>query len=80
MASSTFDAAHIFVRTRRPILATAYPGPTTDTVFEVAVNGKIYRVVGRDLQRWILKEREERKGPRGILFSRRPTLDDFDAR
>ena len=32
---------------------------------------------GKALQQWILKEREERKGPRGILFARRPTLDDF---
>jgi hypothetical protein len=77
LASSTFDAAHIFVTHAKADPRNGIPRPTTDTVFEVAVNGKIHRVVGKDLQRWILKEREERKGPRGILFSRRPTLDDF---
>jgi len=75
--SSTFDAARIFVMHAKADPRNGIPRPTTDTVFEVAVNGKIHRIVGRDLQRWILKEREERKGPRGILFSRRPTLDDF---
>ena len=35
------------------------------------------RVMGKTLQPWILKERGERKDPRGFLFSRRPTLDDF---
>jgi hypothetical protein len=48
-----------------------------NSVFEVTEGGKVHRVEGKALQQWILKERDERKGPRGILFSRRPTLDDF---
>jgi hypothetical protein len=77
LASSTFDAAHIFVTHAKADPRNGIPRLTIETVFEVAVNGKIHRVAGKDLQRWILKEREERRGPRGILFSRRPTLDDL---
>ena len=53
------------------------PRLSLDSVFEVVVDGKIRRIEGRALQQGILKERKERKGPRGVLFSRRPTLDDF---
>jgi hypothetical protein len=77
LAGSTFDAAHIFVTHAKADPRNGIPLLTRDTLFEVAVGGNVHRVAGKDLQRWILKEREERKGPRGILFSRRPTLDDF---
>jgi hypothetical protein len=46
-----------------------------ETVFEVVIDGKVHRVVGRALQRWILKQRQERKGPAGMLFSQRPGLE-----
>jgi hypothetical protein len=77
LASSTFDAAHIFVTHAKADPRNGIPRLSVDSVFEVTVGGKIHRVAGKDLQRWILKEREKRKGPRGILFSRRPNLDDF---
>ena len=38
------------------------------------VDGKVYTVKGVALQRWINKRRGELKGPRGLLFSQRPTL------
>jgi hypothetical protein len=77
LASSTFDAAHIFVTHAKADPRNGIPRLNLDSVFEVTVDGKIHRIGGRALQQWILKEREERKGPRGILFSRRPTLEDF---
>jgi hypothetical protein len=60
----------------RQIPATAYR-LSLDRVFEVVVDEKIHRIERRALQHGILKEREERKGPRGIVLSRRSTLDDF---
>jgi len=43
-------------------------------MFEVTVNGKVHKVSGAKLQRWIMKRREEWKGPRGLLFKQRPIL------
>jgi hypothetical protein len=87
LASSTFDAAHIFLAhakadprndiPRNGIPRNGIPRLSLDSVFEVVVDGKIHRVEGRALQQGILRERKERKGPRGVLFSRRPTLVDF---
>ena len=77
LASSTFDAAHIFLTHAKAYPRNGIPRLSLDSVFEVVVDGKIHRVEGRALQQGILRERKERKGPRGVLFSRRPTLDDF---
>jgi hypothetical protein len=77
LASSTFDAAHIFLTHAKADPRNGIPRLSLDSVFEVVVDGKIHRVEGRALQQGILRERKERKGPRGVLFSRRPTLDDF---
>jgi len=77
LAYSTIDAAHIFVRHAKADPRNGIPLLSLDSVFEVTVEGKVHRVEGRALQQWILQVREERKGPRGILFSRRPTLDGF---
>jgi hypothetical protein len=74
-ASSTFDAAHLFVAHAKADPRNAIPRPTVETVFEVVIDGKVHRVAGRALRRWILKERQERKGPAGMLFSQRPTLE-----
>lgn len=57
------------------MLPNRVPAPTLASVFEVVVDGKVYTVKGAALQRWIIKQRGERKGPRGFLFSQRPTLD-----
>jgi hypothetical protein len=43
-------------------------------MLEVSVNGSIHKVPGSKLQKWIFKRRQEWKGPRGMLFSQRPTL------
>jgi hypothetical protein len=77
LASSTFDAAHIFLTHAKADPRNGIPRLSLDSVFEVVVDGKIHRVEGRALQQGILRERRERKGPREVLFSRRPTLDDF---
>jgi hypothetical protein len=78
LASSTFDAAHIFVTHAKADPRNGIPKLSLESVFEVVVAGQVHRIEGSALQRWITKEREERKGPRGILFSRRPSLDDFE--
>ena len=50
--------------------------PSTDSTFEVIANGKVHRVTGNALQRWILNERKERRGPAGYVFGKRPLLDE----
>jgi hypothetical protein len=50
------------------------PIPSLETIFEVTVNGRVHKVPGVKLQRWIMKRRSEWKGPRGMLFSQRPIL------
>lgn len=74
-AASTYDAAHIYVTHAREQPSAGIPPLTLATVFEVVINGKVHVVEGRALQRWIVRERSERKGPRGLLFSRRATLE-----
>jgi hypothetical protein len=73
-ASSTFDAAHLFVTHAKASPGNGIPIPTIDSQFEVVLDGKIFRVTGRALQKWILKQRQERNGPAGYLFSKRPAL------
>lgn len=46
-----------------------------ETKKEAETGGKIHYVQRHALQRWILRERHERKGPAGFLFSQRPTLE-----
>lgn len=78
-AESVYDAAHMFVSSAKSQQAAMLPGrvppPTLATVFEVVCDGKIYRVEGTKLQKWIVKRRDEFKGPKGVLFKQRPTLD-----
>jgi hypothetical protein len=45
------------------------PRPRLATEFEVVIDGKVYRVEGRVLQRWITQRRQEWNGPRGHLFN-----------
>jgi hypothetical protein len=73
-ASSTFDAAHLFVTHAKADPRNGIPKPTVNSRFEVAVDGKIHRVSGEALQRWILNRREELRGPAGYIFSKRPNL------
>ena len=73
-ASSTFDAAHRYVAHAKTQEQAQLPIPTILTVFEVVIGGKVYSVRGVALQRWIEQRRQEWKGPKGLLFSQRPTL------
>jgi hypothetical protein len=74
-AESTYDAAHLFLtKAKGHLIREPLPIPSLDTTFEVTVNGRVHKVPGAKLQRWILKRREEWKGPRGLLFNQRPTL------
>jgi hypothetical protein len=74
-AASTFDAAHIYLTHAKAQPNAGIPPLTLATVFEVVISGKVHTVAGSALQRWITKERSERKGPRGLLFFRRATLE-----
>jgi hypothetical protein len=76
VASSVFDAAHLFVTHAKENPRNGLPKPTTESVFEVSIDGKVHHVTGRELQRWILAERNERRGPAGYLFGKRPLLDE----
>lgn len=73
-ASSTFDAAHLYVAQAKTNPDARLPLPTLATVFEVVTSGRVYRVKGAALQRWIAQRRQEWKGPKGFLFGQRPTL------
>jgi len=77
-AESTYDAAHLFVtKAKEHVIREPLPIPSLETMFEVTVNGKVHKVSGTKLQRWILKRREEWKGPRGLLFKQRPIRSEI---
>ena len=73
-ATSTFDAAHLYVTEARKERSVGFPKLTLATVFEVAADGKIYRVKGEALQRWIVERRQKWNGPKGYMFTQRPGL------
>jgi hypothetical protein len=74
IASSTYDAAHLYVTHAKAQPRAGLPVPTLTTVFEVVNGGKVYTVEGAALQRWIEQRGQEWKGPKGMLFRRRPAL------
>ena len=76
-ADSSFDAAHLYLTHVTGNPACGLPRPTTETVLEVVANGKVLRVQGARLKKWIEKRREEWKGPRGLLFRQRPLIGDY---
>ena len=47
---------------------------TLATVFEVVTEGKVYRVKGEALQKWIVERRQNWQGPKGYVFTKRPGL------
>jgi hypothetical protein len=55
--------------------AVGLPKPTLATMFEVVTAGKVYRVAGAALQRWIVEKRSTLNGPKGMLFRQRPGLE-----
>jgi hypothetical protein len=69
-AGSLFDAAHLFVVEAKKERAVGLPKPTLATVFEVVTTGKVYRVTGAALQRWIVEKRSSWNGPNGCSFVR----------
>jgi len=75
-ADSSYDAAHLYLTHVRGNPGCGLPIPTTSTVFEVIADGRIHRVLGSRLKKWIEKRREEWKGPRGMLFHQRPMIGD----
>ena len=74
--TSSYDAAHLFVAHVRNNPSSGFPIPTTSTQFEVVTDGRIHRVPGARLKKWIEHRRSEWKGPRGLLFSQRPLIGD----
>ncbi len=75
-AESSYDAAHLYVTHVRTNPSCGFPIPTTSTVFEVVTGGRILRVPGTRLKKWIENRRTEWKGPRGLLFRERPMIGD----
>lgn len=75
LATSTYDAAHLWVVEANKERASVLPRPTLATEFEVVTGGKIYRVNGDALQRWIVDKRQSWNGPKGYMFSKRPALE-----
>jgi hypothetical protein len=75
MAASSYDAAHLYLHAAKSNPASALPVPTPQTVFEIVADGKVHRVTGERLRKWIQAQREERKGPRGHLFSQRAVME-----
>jgi len=74
-AESTYAVARLFLRrANEHAIPEPLPIPSIETVFEVTVKGRVHKVPRSKLQKWILKYRQEWKGPRGMLFSQRPTL------
>src|SRR5689334_3416122 len=74
-ATSTFDAAHLYVVEAKKERAVGLPKPTLATIFEVVTSGKVYHVAGAALQRWIVERRQTWNGPKGFLFGQRPGLE-----
>jgi hypothetical protein len=75
-ADSSYDAAHLYLTHVRGNPGCGLPIPTTSTEFEVVAGGRIHNVQGARLKKWIENRRQEWKGPRGVLFARRPMIED----
>ncbi|HYI93525.1 MAG TPA: hypothetical protein VEX68_08275 [Bryobacteraceae bacterium] len=75
-ANSSYDAAHLYLAHVVGQPNCGFPIPTTETKFEVIVAGKIHRVDGARLKKWIERRRKEWNGPRGYLFSQRPMIGE----
>ena len=75
-ADSSYDAAHIYLTHVRNNPSCGFPIPTTSTLFEVVTGGRIHRVPGARLKKWIENRRLEWKGPRGMLYAKRPMIGD----
>jgi hypothetical protein len=74
-ASSTYDAAHLWLNACKaePRIRLSAADPATS--FEIVIDHRIYRVTGANLKKRIEKRRREWNGPRGFLFNKRPMLE-----
>jgi hypothetical protein len=75
-ADSSYDAAHLYLTHVRTNPGCGFPIPTTSTLFEIVTGGRVMRVPGKRLRKWIETRRDEWKGPRGLVFSQRPMIGD----
>jgi len=73
--AGSYDAAHVYFTHAKTHRGSGLPIPTTETMFEVAAQGRLYKVTGVKLRDWIKRERTRRNGPQGYLFSKRPVMD-----
>lgn len=76
LADSSYDAAHLYVTHVAGNPGCGLPVPSVETLFEVVTAGRILQVSGASLKSWIEKRRWELKGPRGMLFQKRPMISD----
>jgi hypothetical protein len=60
-ASSTYDAAHLFVVHAKTTPASQLPIPTLASIFEVVAAGRLYCINCAALQKWILQSSRNRK-------------------
>ena len=67
IASSTYDAAHLYVTHAKVQPPAGLPVPTLATIFEIVNGGKVYTVEGDALQRWIEQRRQEWEGSEGTV-------------
>ena len=58
-ADSSFDAAHLYLTHVIQQPTCGLPRPTVETIFEVVAKGRVLRVQGAKLKRWIEKRRDE---------------------
>src|SRR3954453_17886571 len=65
-ATSSYDAAHLYLTHVKSNPAYGFPVPTTSTVFKIVTDGRILRVEGSRLKRWIENRRQEWKA-RGVF-------------
>ncbi len=72
--TSSYNAAHLYLTHVAGHPGGGMPVPTLETIFEVVAAGQILHVEGTRLKTWIANRRSEWMGPRGVLFSQRPTL------
>ena len=73
-ADSSFDAAHLYLTHVKANPACGFPIPTTETLFEVVIDGRVHRVQGLRLKGWIEKKRHEFRGPQRLPLQ--STSDD----
>ena len=68
MLFSTPDDGVRYPSSMQPFKADARP------VVEMVIDARVYRVAGKALQRLIVPQRAELRGPKGYLFKQRPMI------